>query len=60
MSEKMETVPEAAGPSRRKRPDTNDEYYVPDYVMRDFGEADNASSASGGASGQRSSGEFLL
>ena len=60
MSEKKETVPEVAGLSRRKRPDTNDEYYVPDYVMRDFGEAEEGLSSSGGASGRRSSGEFLF
>lgn len=60
MTEKKETIPEAAGLRRRGRSDTNDEYYVPDYVMRDFGEAEDGPSSSGGAYGQRSSGELLL
>ena len=60
MSEKKENVPELAGLSKRSNPDTGDEYYVPDYVMRDFGEPEDAMSPSNGASGRRQSADFLL
>ena len=60
MSEKKEAVPELAGLSRRNTPDTSDEYYVPDYVMRDFGETEETSSSPGAASGGRSSAGSLL
>ena len=60
MSEKKDAAPEPAGLSRRNNPDTDDEYYVPDYVMRDFGEPEEALYSSARASGRRSSAEFLL
>ena len=59
MSEK-DIVPELAGLSRRNNPDTDDEYYVPDYVMRDFGEPEESLSSSARVFGRRSSAEFLL
>ncbi len=59
MSEK-DIVPELAGLSRRNNPDTDDEYYVPDYVMRDFGEPEETLSSFTGASGRHTSAEFLL
>lgn len=57
MSEKKETVPELP---RGTRPDSNDEYYVPDYVMRDFGEAEELSSPSAWAFGRHSGGGSFL
>lgn len=60
MSEKKEAVPELAGVSRRNKPDTDGEYYVPDYVMRDFGDTEEASSSSGKASGRRSGAELFF
>ena len=60
MSERKEAVPEVAGLSRRNTPAANDEYYVPDYVMRDFGETDETPSSSGRASSRHSDAQFLL
>ena len=60
MSEKKEAVPELAGLSKRNTPDTDGEYYVPDYVMRDFGDTEEALSSSAKASGRRSRVEFLF
>lgn len=60
MSEKKENVPELAGLSKRNNLDTSGEHYVPDYVMRDFGEPEEATSPSNGASGRRQSADFLL
>lgn len=59
MSEKKETVPELAGLSRNTL-DTSGEYFVPDYVMRDFGDPEEATSSSSGAFSGRSSADFLL
>ena len=60
MPEKKEGVPELTGLARRSSADENAEYYVPDYVIRDFGETEETSYPSGGASGRRSDGGFLL
>jgi hypothetical protein len=60
MSERKDAAPEPAGLSRRNTPDTDEGYYVPDYVMRDFGETEESPSSSAGVSGRRSSAEFLL
>lgn len=60
MSEKKEAVPELTGPSKRNGPDTSGEYYVPDYVMRDFGETEETSSPSRRTSGRRSGPELLF
>ena len=60
MSEKNEAVPEPSGLSKRNKPDTDGEFYVPDYVMRDFGETEEASSPSRRTSGRRSGPEFLF
>lgn len=60
MSEKKDTVPELGRLPKRGNPDTDDEYYVPDYVMRDFGEIEDTLSSSSRASGRRSNaGSFL-
>ncbi len=60
MSEKKEAVSEPSGLSRMNNSDTSGEYYVPDYVMRDFGEPEDGSSSSGRASGMHSSVDLLL
>ena len=60
MSEKKEAVSEPSGLSRMNNSDTSSEYYVPDYVMRDFGELEDGSTSSGRASGMLSSVDFLL
>ena len=59
MSEMNEAVSEPTGLSRREHPDVSDEYYVPDYVMRDFGEPEEALS-SARVSGRYSGAGFLL
>ena len=60
MSERKDAVPEVAGLSKRNNPDASADYYVPDYVMRDFGEMDETPSTPGGASGRRSDAGLLL
>ena len=60
MSEKKETVPELAGLSARGNLDTDDEYFVPDYVMRDFGETEEMLSSSARTSGRRLSAGFFF
>ena len=60
MSEKKETVPELAGLSTRGDLDTDDEYFVPDYVMRDFGETEEMLSSSARTSGRRLSAGFFF
>ena len=60
MSEKKEHVLELDGLSRRNVPDTVGEYYVPDYVMRDFGEPEEVTPLSNGASSRHSNTDFLL
>ena len=60
MSEKKEAVPEVAGLPRSNAPDVGAEHYVPDYVVRDFGEADETMSSSGRVSGRYSDTSFLL
>ena len=60
MTEKKEAVPEVAGLSKRNDPGIGDEYYVPDYVMRDFGELEEISRSFGGTYGRHSDAGFLL
>ena len=60
MSERKETAPEPAGLPKRGNPDTDDEYYVPDYVMRDFGDIEETGSSTARASGRRSGADSLL
>ena len=60
MSEMNEAVSEPTGLSRREHPDVSDEYYVPDYVMRDFGEPEETLSSSVRISARYSRAGFLL
>ena len=60
MSEKKEAVSEPAALSKRGNPHPDDEYYVPDYVMRDFGEMEEAVSSSARISGHHPSAGFLF
>ena len=60
MAERKEAVPEPAGLPKRGNPVADDEYYVPDYVMRDFGDIEETVSSNARSSGLRSGAEFLL
>ena len=60
MSEMNEAVSEPTGLSKREHPDVSDEFYVPDYVMRDFGEPEETLYSSARAFGRHSRAEFLL
>ena len=60
MSERKEGVPEPAALPKRGNPDTDDVYYVPDYVMRDFGDIEESGSSTTRAYGRRSGADLLL
>ena len=60
MLERKEGVPELAGLSAKGNLDADDEYFVPDYVMHDFGETEETLPSFARTSSRRSSVGFLL